>query len=55
MPNCNSREDTEAMIVLIYAYKYINYFLFETTSYYPYSPTSPLGQDMIQGQFLSGV
>ena len=22
---------------------------------YPYLPTPPLGQDMIQGQFLSGV
>ena len=22
---------------------------------YPYSPTPPLGQDMTQGQFLSGV
>ena len=22
---------------------------------YPYLPTSPLGQDMTQGQFLSGV
>ena len=27
----------------------------ETKKHWPYLPTPPLGQDMTQGQFLSGV
>ena len=28
---------------------------FDRVSHYPYLPTPPLGRDMTQGQFLSGV
>ena len=44
------------MIWLGWVLWHINHFtLFNAKSHLSYLPTSPLGQDMTQGQFLSGV
>ena len=39
----------------LYIYIYIYVYLVEVNNGLSYLPTPPLGQDMTQGQFLSGV
>ena len=41
--------------IYIYIYKILDEACLHFTSSWSYLPTSPLGQDMTQGQFLSGV